>query len=75
MNTDEFHYSTARVFLCLHCNIEMLVKMNTAFHHNFDYSSIYAVAQLVERGTPGEEVRGSIPAVAARSILVGSISV
>ena len=30
-----------------------------------------AVAQLVERATPGEEVPGSIPAMAARSLLVG----
>ena len=34
-----------------------------------------AVAQSVERATPGEEVPGSIPAVAARSLLVGSVSV
>ena len=34
-----------------------------------------AIAQLVERATPGEEVPGSIPAVAARSVLVGSVSV
>ena len=33
------------------------------------------VAQSVERATPGEEVPGSIPAVAARSLLVGSVSV
>ena len=33
------------------------------------------VAQLVERVTPGEEVPGSIPAVAACSLLVGSVSV
>ena len=33
------------------------------------------VAQLVERATPGQEVLGSIPAVAARSLLVGSVSV
>ena len=32
-------------------------------------------AQSVERATPGEEVPGSIPAVAARSLLVGSVSV
>ena len=29
----------------------------------------------VERATPGEEVPGSIPAVAARSLLAGSVSV
>ena len=34
-----------------------------------------AVAHSVERATPGEEVPGSIPAVAARSLLVGSVSV
>ena len=32
-------------------------------------------AQSVERATPGEEVLGFIPAVAARSLLVGSVSV
>ena len=34
-----------------------------------------AVAQLVERPTPGEEVPGSIAAVAAHSLVVGSVSV
>ena len=34
-----------------------------------------AVAQKVERATRDEEVPGSIPAVAARSLLVGSVSV
>ena len=34
-----------------------------------------AVAHSVERATPGEEVSGLIPAVAARSLLVGSRSV
>ena len=33
------------------------------------------VAQSVERATPGEEVPGSISALAARSLLVGSVSV
>ena len=33
------------------------------------------VAQSVERASPGEEVPGSIPPVAARSLLVGSVSV
>ena len=36
---------------------------------------IFAVAQLVERATPGEEVLGLIPSVAARSLLVGPVSV
>ena len=34
-----------------------------------------AVAQSVEHATPGEEVPRSIPAVAARSVLVGSVPV
>ena len=34
-----------------------------------------AIAQSVESATPGEEVPGSIPAVAARSLLVGSVSI
>ena len=34
-----------------------------------------AVAQSVEYATPGEEVLGSKPAVAACSLLVGSVSV
>ena len=34
-----------------------------------------AVAQSVEHTTPGEKVPGSIPAVAGRSLLVGSVSV
>ena len=34
-----------------------------------------AVAQSVERATPGKEVSGSIPAVAVCSLLVGSVSV
>ena len=34
-----------------------------------------AEAQLLERATPGEEVLGSITSVAARSLLVGVVSV
>ena len=34
-----------------------------------------AVTQSVERATPGEEVPGSIPALAARPLLAGSVSV
>ena len=34
-----------------------------------------AVAQSVERATPRREVRGSIPAASAHSLLVGSVSV
>ena len=38
-------------------------------------SVVGTVAQSVERATPGEEVTGSISAVAPRSLLVGSLSV
>ena len=33
------------------------------------------MAQSVERATPGDEVPGSIPALADGSLLVGSVSV
>ena len=33
------------------------------------------VTQSVDRATPGEEAVGSIPAVATRSLLFGSVSV
>ena len=68
-------------FHCLKCS--QTGKNQNAF---FDEKVLYVfyghpcasggvVAQLVERATPGEEVPGSIPAVAARSLLVGSVSV
>ena len=48
-------------------------------HKIFKQSTFYqcggVVAQSVERATPGEEVRGSIPAMVAPSLLVGSVSV
>ena len=50
----------------------------SVFFRSFVFSCLGAggtVAQSVERATPGEEVPGSIPAVAARSLLVGSVSV
>ena len=37
----------------------------------FVYAQLSAVAQSVERATPSEGVPGSIPAVAARSVLFG----
>ena len=37
--------------------------------------TVWAVAQSVEHATPGEEVPGSIPVVAACSLLDGSMSV
>ena len=57
--------------------------LRIGFHHLLCYTLIFfffflgggAVAQSAERATPGEEVPGSIPAVAARSLLFGSVSV
>ena len=53
--------------------------MNFSRRENFAILCSYlkggAVAQLVERATPGEEVLGSIPAVAAPSLLVGWVLV
>ena len=45
------------------------------YTQQYVWRSVGAVAQSVQRATPGEEVPGSIPAVAARSLLVGSVSV
>ena len=42
---------------------------------DFHFTVGGAVAQSVQHATPGEEVPGSIPVVAARSLLVGSVSV
>ena len=54
-------------------------KLNVESKYDFklkhEVQPYSAVAQSVERATPGEEVPGSIPAVAARSLLVGSVSV
>ena len=63
--------STALVRKTFSCSI--LTKLVVSFLK----CSVIAgtVAQSVERATLGEEVPGSIPAVAARSLLVGSVSV
>ena len=51
--------------------------LSSLFCEEMSYSTLSrgAVAQSVERTTPGGEVSGSIPAVFARSLLVGSVSV
>ena len=60
---------------------ELLIILSLMYIQGVGYSICFtllpggAVAQSVERATPGEEVPGSIPAVAARSLLVGSVSV
>ena len=67
---------------CLHIVARYQKKKiyNTIFVRNgaiwitsLDYRD--AVAQSVERATPGEEVLGLIPAVTARPLLVGLVSV
>ena len=57
-------------------------KLNFVEHHIIMLFYIYlgpcpwgVVAQSIRRATPGEEIPGSIPAVATRSLLVGSVSV
>ena len=55
-------------------------KVVVVFHHNLKRSITVSDAggrgsSAAERATPGEEDPGSIPAVAARSLLVGSVSV
>ena len=56
-----------------------LYGQNNKLKEMFDVADLLllgsAVAQSIERATPGKEVPGSIPAVAARSLLVGSVSV
>ena len=64
----------------------MLFKQST-FHGDLSKGSVHMIllfyrgwggggarARLIKRATPGEEVVGLIPSVAARSILVGSVS-
>ena len=58
---------TQSLWLCSH-------KPSTGACHNLR-GGRGAVAQSVERETPGQEVPGSIPAVTAHSLLVGSVSV
>ena len=53
----------------------MRCTTNWSAGENFPATQGGAVAQSVERATPGKKVPGSIPAVAARSLLVGSVSV
>ena len=65
---------------------ESLALLNNAQEHRLWYLDSIAImspaaslggrgSSAVERETPGEEDPGSIPAAAARSLLVGSVSV
>ena len=50
-------------------------EKTTALNVSMFHKSGGRGSSAVERATPGEEDPGSIPAVAARSLLVGSVSV
>ena len=50
----------------------LILRFQTSCEFHFTHG---AVAKSVEGATPGEEVPGWIPAVATRSLLVGSVSV
>ena len=58
-----------------HCSVFLFFFLFFFFCFFFFFFGGGAVAQSVERTTPGEEVSGSIPAVAARSLPVGSVLV
>ena len=60
--------------------IERITKCSKSAGHYYDCLDNITTSggrgsSAVERATPGEEVPGSIPAVAARSLQVGSVSV
>ena len=79
MNTAKFLDSSVIICEYKWCHIS---SVHVLAHDVYDDISDYvkkkegsAVAQSVERATPGEGVSGSIAAVAASSLLVGSVSV
>ena len=55
--------------------LSRIILSQTSVSSSFCCTLRGAVAQSVERATSGEEVLSSIPAVAACSLLVGSVSV
>ena len=57
--------------LCQSKGFFLYHSYNPSIHHCREF----VVAQSVEHATPGVAVMGSIPAVAARSLLVGLVSV
>ena len=82
---NQFHLQVSLLhnshFDCLRYHPQKIHRSNylTPFLHfvlNIPYHVIGGRgSSAVERATPGEEVPGSIPAVAARSLQVGSVSV
>ena len=69
------------IFIACFYSIIFLITTNvlSISSHNLSFSSSPllggAVAQMVEHATSGEDVPGSIPTMAARFLLVGSVSV
>ena len=66
--TIQFIYVRGGLFVLI-CDVNLLIIFQKT---GFKWG---AITQSVERMTPGEEVSGSIHAVATRSLLVGSMSV
>ena len=52
----------------------LLIALSIKKYDNIIMTAEGGVAQSVERLTPGEEVVGSIPDLAARCLLIGSVS-
>ena len=59
------------IMKCCLGNLHLYYFLTIDFNRDSGHSKGCLVTQLVERGTPGEEVLGLIPAVAARCLLVG----
>ena len=57
--------------------LQIMTHLIGSLHKNYPSYVIVGGrgSSAVEHATPGEEVPGSIPAVAARSLQVGSVSV
>ena len=74
----EFQKLDASLFACLFLSPSVLclpVTVSLFLTRGGGGGGGGAVDQSVERATPGEEVPGSIPPVAAHSLLAGSVSV
>ena len=59
----------------LYFKAKVFVQIHIHNHNNPNILFGGSGSSVGERATPGEEVLGSIPAVAASSLLVGSVSV
>ena len=57
------------------CSHSIFIFENKSLSLSYSWGGGGGAVAQVEHATPGQEVPGSIPAVAARSLLVGSVSV